>query len=78
MSDNNVNFSNNKVKINVEDMKQACNTENKIWWNTRGGYIIKTKYDPNNRSYHEDNLPYNLVPEGIPIKFQSNEIPHNK
>ena len=63
--------------IDYATIKDALNTEKKCWWNTRAGYIIKTQYDPSTRSYKEQNLPYNLTPEGIPIKFTSNEIKPN-
>ena len=74
MSDNTVDFSQNKQQLDHASIKEACNTDKKIWCNTRGGYIIKTTYNPAQRSYDEQHMPYNLIPEGIPIHFQSNVI----
>jgi hypothetical protein len=74
MSDNTVDFSQNKAPLDYASIKDSLNTEKKTWWNTRSGYIIKTTYDPSNRSYHEQNLPFNLIPEGKPITFESNVI----
>ena len=34
MSDNSVDFSQNKQQLDYASVKEACNTENKIWWNT--------------------------------------------
>ena len=77
MSSNIVNHSNNRRPIDVNAIKDVLNCDKKTWWNTRAGYIIKTTYDTNNRTFHESNLPYNIVPDGIPIKFASNKIPHD-
>ena len=66
-------------KINIQSIKETINPDNnKIWWNTRAGYIIKTVYDSNQRTYKEQSIPYNLTPEGIPIKFDSNIISDNR
>jgi len=77
MSDNTVNFSNNKVNIDHSGIKESLNPSNKIWWNTRGGYIIKTVYNAEQRSFNEQNIPFNLNPQGHPIKIGTNEVDYN-
>tara|TARA_B100002019_G_C20906382_1_gene420625 strand:- start:338 stop:574 length:237 start_codon:yes stop_codon:yes gene_type:complete len=78
MSDNTVDFSQPTNKLDETHIKEALCHNNKIWWNTRAGYIIKTVYDSNQRTYKEQSIPYNLTPEGIPIKFDSNIISDNQ
>ena len=53
MSDNTVDFSQPTNKLDETHVKEALNHDNKIWWNTRAGYIIKTVYDSNQRTYKE-------------------------
>ena len=77
MSDNTVNFSNNTTQLDHSGIKEALNSDNKIWWNTRAGYIIKTVYNPEHRSFNEHNHPFNINPQGHPIKFGTNEVDFN-
>lgn len=77
MSDNTVNFSNNTTQLDHSGIKEALNPDNKIWWNTRAGYIIKTVYNQEQRSFDEKSIPANLTPQGIPIRFGTNEVDFN-
>ena len=68
----------NKNKINIKDIKETMNPDNnKVWWNTRDGFIIKTTYNESTNRYSIHKHEFNVVPNGIPIHFQTNMIPQD-
>lgn len=62
-------------KINIQSMKDAIDPDNnKIWWNTRDGHIVKTTYNETTNRFLIEKQPFGIRPSGIPIHFQSNII----
>lgn len=62
-------------KINIQSIKDTIDPDNnKIWWNTRDGYIVKTSYNETTNKYLIQKQPFNIKPNGIPIHFQTNVI----
>jgi len=67
--------SNKQNKINIQSMKDAIDPDNnKIWWNTRDGHIVKTNYNETTNRFLIEKKPFGIRPIGIPIHFQSNII----
>ena len=69
-------FTNKKQnKINIQSLKETINPDNnKSWWNTRDGYIIKTTYNESTNRYSIQKHQFNVTPNSIPIHFQTNMI----
>jgi len=70
-------FTSNKKqnKINIQSIKDTMNPDNnKIWWNSRDGYIVKTTYSETTNQFLIEKQKFGLKPNGIPIHFQSNVI----
>ena len=45
-------LSKTQNKINIQSIKETINPDNnKIWWNTRDGYIVKTTYNEVNNQF---------------------------
>ena len=62
-------------KINIQSIKDTINPDNnKIWWNTRDGYIVKTAYNESLNRYETSKQQFGIKPNGIPVHFQSNVL----